>query len=212
METPYTEVICTDNAYEGIYQLAKNTFTAVIIEASLIEKYGNEFVNALQSISQQTIFIFSHKVGNENKLPSDEFANKHTDREIKHSLTLAQKLICSDTNPAPPGDYSYTLAFGNDLIIEPERRQVYLKGKKLNLTRKEYDMLFCLASNAGKILSREQIYAQVWEEDNSFNVDDLVKTHIKTLRKKLADADIQYIKNVWGVGYRFEHETEEDGE
>ena len=212
METPYTEVICTDNAYEGIYQLAKNTLTAVIIEASLIEKCGNEFVNALQSIFQQTIFIFSHKVGNENKLPSDEFANKHTDREIKHSLTLAQKLICSDTNPAPPGDYSYTLAFGNDLIIEPERRQVYLKGKKLNLPRKEYDMLFCLASNAGKILSREQIYVQVWEEDNSFNVDDLVKTHIKTLRKKLADADIQYIKNVWGVGYRFDHETEEDGE
>ena len=212
METPYTEVICTDNAYEGIYQLAKNTFTAVIIEASLIEKYGNEFVNALQSISQQTIFIFSHKVGNENKLPSDEFANKHTDREIKHSLTLAQKLICSDTNPAPPGDYSYTLAFGNDLIIEPEKRQVYLKGKKLNLTRKEYDMLFCLASNAGKILNREQLYAQVWDEATSYNVDELVKAHIKTLRKKLSDADIQYIKNVWGVGYRFDHETEEDGE
>lgn len=212
METPYTEVICTDNAYEGIYQLAKNIFTAVIIEASLIEKYGNEFINALHSISQQPIFIFSHKVGNENKLPSDDFTDKYTDSEIKHSLTLAQKLICSDTNPTPPGDYSYTLAFGNDLIIEPERRQVYLKGKKLNLTRKEYDMLFCLASNAGKILSREQLYAQVWEEDNSFNVDDLVKTHIKTLRKKLADADIQYIKNVWGVGYRFDHETEEDGE
>lgn len=110
------------------------------------------------------------------------------------------------------GEYCYTLAFGNELIIEPEKRQAYLKGKKLNLTRKEFDVLLCLASNPGKVLTREQIYSQIWEIDTSFNVDDLVKAHIKTLRKKLADSDIQYIKNVWGVGYRFDHETEEDGE
>ena len=104
------------------------------------------------------------------------------------------------------------MAFGNDLVIEPSKRQAFLKGKKLNLTRKEFEMLLCLASNPGRVLTREQLYRQIWETDTSYNVDELVKAHIKTLRKKLSDADIQYIKNVWGVGYRFDHETEEDGE
>ena len=125
---------------------------------------------------------------------------------------LAKHLMQMNYNKSIIGEYCYTLAFGNELIIEPEKRQAYLKGKKLNLTRKEFDVLLCLASNPGKVLTREQIYSQIWEIDTSFNVDDLVKAHIKTLRKKLADSDIQYIKNVWGVGYRFDHETEEDGE
>ncbi len=196
-----------------MYQMAKHTFTVVIIEASLSEKHGSEFISTLQSISKHSILIFSHKVDStENEIINHNPIENTDSIDNRYSLTLAKQLIFSEANQTPPGDYSYTLAFGSDLIIEPEKRQVYLKGKKLNLTRKEYDMLFCLASNAGKILSREQLYAQIWDDDTSFNVDDLVKTHIKTLRKKLADADVQYIKNVWGVGYRFDHETEEDGE
>ncbi len=49
----------------------------------------------------------------------------------------------------------YTLALGMDLIIDPMRRQATFKGELLDLTRKEFDMLFCLASHAGQILNRE---------------------------------------------------------
>ena len=45
--------------------------------------------------------------------------------------------------------------------------------------------MFCLASNAGRVISREQLYEQVWSEDTAYDVDGLVKTHIKTLRKAL---------------------------
>lgn len=97
----------------------------------------------------------------------------------------------------------YTLVFGMDLMIDPERRTVTLKGQALNLTRKEFELLFCLASHAGQVLSREQLYSQVWNNENTYNVDETVKSHIKTLRKKLTPADQEYIKNVWGIGYRF---------
>lgn len=215
MENTYTEVVCVDSIFEAIRQLLKNVFTAVIIDASLPEKYGKELLDTLSDISQFPILILSLKTNNHvNKchIVLDSCDNNQKMYDIKHSLALAQQLICANATSAKQGDYSYTLAFGGDLVIEPNRRQVYLKGKKINLTRKEYDVLFCLVSNAGKILSREEIYTKVWKEDNSFNVDDLVKAHIKTLRKKLAYSDIKYIKNVWGVGYRFDHETKEDGE
>ena len=88
-------------------------------------------------------------------------------------------------------------------MIDPTGRQVSLNGAQLNLTRKEFDLLFCLASHAGQVLSREQLYQMVWDENSAYNVDETVKAHIKSLRKKLTPAGAEYIKNVWGIGYRF---------
>ena len=97
----------------------------------------------------------------------------------------------------------YTLIFGGNLVIDPTSRQVLLGGEELNLTRKEFDILFCLASHAGQVLSREQLYQMAWNENSAYNVDETVKAHIKSLRKKLTPAGAEYIKNVWGIGYRF---------
>ena len=112
----------------------------------------------------------------------------------------------------PEGDLCYTLAFGNDLVIDPLTRQVFVHGNELKMTRKEFDLLFRLASNPGKVFTREQLYDHIWDEQSAYNVDDVVKHHIKTLRKKLTTSNAEYIKNVWGIGYRFEHDTVKDGE
>lgn len=69
--------------------------------------------------------------------------------------------------------------------------------------RKEFDLLFCLASHAGQVLSREQLYSLVWNNENAYDIDEAVKSQIKTLRKKLTAYNREYIKNVWGIGYRF---------
>jgi len=210
----YTEVHCSCSISQAITEIALSEFALIIIDASFTENDSIELVEALQQVSQVPILILSLKgdfqSANTSTICSQQRAtNKYN---VNESLLLAKHLMQMNYNKSIIGEYCYTLAFGNELIIEPEKRQAYLKGKKLNLTRKEFDVLLCLASNPGKVLTREQIYSQIWEIDTSFNVDDLVKAHIKTLRKKLADSDIQYIKNVWGVGYRFDHETEEDGE
>ena len=108
----------------------------------------------------------------------------------------------------PQSEICYTLAFGKDLIIEPETRQVMLQGSELRLTRKEYDLLFWLASNPGKVYSCGQLYDHVWDDQAAYNVDEVVKYHIKSLRKKLTVSNAEYIKNVWGIGYRFANATE----
>ena len=86
----------------------------------------------------------------------------------------------------PQPGICYTLAFGKDLVIDPLARQVLLNGKDLRLTRKEFDLLFCLASNPGQVFSRKQLYSHVWDEHAAYNVDEVVKTQIKTLRQKLS--------------------------
>ena len=96
------------------------------------------------------------------------------------------------------------------LIIDPLARQVLLNGKDLHLTRKEFDLLFCLASNPGQVFSREQLYSHVWGEHSVYNIDEVVKAQIKTLRQKLSTTGNEYIKNVWGIGYRFYSEPDDE--
>lgn len=95
------------------------------------------------------------------------------------------------------------LSFGSELVISPRYRQVIIDGTPLVLTRKEFDLLHFLASNPQQVLSREQLYQHVWQEDVEFGGEGTVKTHISTLRKKLAAAGKNYIDNIWGVGYKF---------
>ena len=71
------------------------------------------------------------------------------------------------------------------------------------MTRKEFDLLYCLASYPGQVFSLEHLYAHVWNDTSAIAVDEIVKSQIKSLRKKLAAVGKNYIQNEWGVGYKF---------
>lgn len=92
-------------------------------------------------------------------------------------------------------------SFG-ELVIDKPGRQVYLAGKKIELSPKEFDLLLYLAENAGIALSREQILNAVWDYDY-LGDGRTVDTHIKKIRAKLGDQS-DLIQTVRGLGYRFE--------
>lgn len=129
---------------------------------------------------------------------------------LEECLAQAQTLMQLYCDLKPQKEVCYTLAFGKDLVIDPQTRQVLLNGRDLQFTRKEFDLLFCLASNPGQVFSREQLYEQVWDEHAAYNVDDVVKSQIRLLRQKLSVTGKEYIKNVWGVGYRFHNEPDDE--
>ena len=64
-------------------------------------------------------------------------------------------------------------------------------------------MLVFLAQHPEQVFSIEQLYEHIWNMDFAVNGDETVRVHIKTLRKKLAQAGKNYIYNVWGIGYKF---------
>jgi len=78
-----------------------------------------------------------------------------------------------------------------------------VNNKHLELTRKEYELLLYFVSNKKKVISKNAIAEHLWG-DAMENDNDFIYTHIKNLRKKLADAgDADYIKSVYGMGYKF---------
>ena len=95
------------------------------------------------------------------------------------------------------------LTFNTNLVIDPLYHRVTANGQPLNLTKKEFGLLLCLARHPGQILSREQLYRQVWNDDYSLGGYDTVKVHVGILRKKLSAAGIDCIQTVRGFGYKF---------
>ena len=88
---------------------------------------------------------------------------------------------------------------GTGLMIDPERYVVMHQGQELNLPKKEFELLSLLASQPGKVFSREKILASVWGADVVVG-DRTIDVHIRKLREKLGD---EYFKTVKGVGYKF---------
>lgn len=106
-------------------------------------------------------------------------------RILDKSVTEADNIVC----------------FG-DLTINTGSYDVTLCGRKLDLTFTEYELLKLLASNAGKVLTRETILNEVWGYD-CFVGDRTIDVHIRRLRGKIEDSGRSYIETVRNVGYRF---------
>ena len=92
------------------------------------------------------------------------------------------------------GDYD-----GTGLMIDPDRYVVLHHGKELSLPKKEFELLSLLASQPGRVFSRENILASVWGTDVVVG-DRTIDVHIRKLREKLGE---QYFRTVKGVGYKF---------
>ncbi len=87
-----------------------------------------------------------------------------------------------------------------DLIIDRETFLVYRRGEKIVLAKKEFELLYLLASRPGKVYTREIILKSIWE-DSVIVTNRTIDVHIRKLREKLGD---NYVATVKGVGYKFE--------
>jgi DNA-binding response OmpR family regulator len=91
-----------------------------------------------------------------------------------------------------------------DLVIDPQKRQVSLKGKTVDLTAKEFDLLYHFIRHPGRVFTRSQLLDVVWGYGHD-GYEHTVNSHINRLRAKIEQSPSQpkYILTVWGVGYKF---------
>jgi two-component system KDP operon response regulator KdpE len=92
-----------------------------------------------------------------------------------------------------------------DLVINFSLREVTVRGQQVNLTPTEYGLLSYMARNAGRVLPRELLLAQVWGEEYA-EATQYLKLYIRYLRQKIEKdpGNPEYIITEWGVGYRFD--------
>ena len=89
-----------------------------------------------------------------------------------------------------------------DLVINPTTYEVLLRRRRITLRFKEYELLRLLATNPGRVYTREALLRQIWGYDY-FGGTRTVDVHIRRLRSKIEDSGDSFIETIWNVGYRF---------
>jgi DNA-binding response OmpR family regulator len=91
-----------------------------------------------------------------------------------------------------------------DLTVDTAMRRAVLDGEEVPLTRREFDLLALLMSNAGTVVTREQLIDEVWDT-HWYGSTKTLDVHVSSLRRKLGDdaVDSRYLHTVRGVGFRF---------
>lgn len=99
---------------------------------------------------------------------------------------------------------TYTRLVFEGIEIDVSKRLVYRDKREINVICIEFEILYLLARNPGRVFSKEQIYDFVWKESYSGDYN-IVMSHIRNIREKIEDNPSKpvYIQTVWGAGYRF---------
>lgn len=200
-------ICCVSSVAEALEKFIKYLYCLVIIDIHLLWNDRIEMIRImkaerivpiivltgpLKKVYLKELYQAGASVILKNPLDYDIFAI-----QINNFIELYSGIVNSIKNNSP-------ILSGNELIIDPQRHQATVKGKELTLTKLEFDLLLCLVSYPGQILSQEQLYEQVWKVEPSLGANDTVKVHIGKLRKKLSSAsEHKYIQNIRGIGYRF---------
>lgn len=89
------------------------------------------------------------------------------------------------------------------ILIDKQRGVVIFDDEEIRLTRTEYNLLLYFEENKNRLIRRDEIYEYLWHGEEDLRGQDAINAHVKNLRKKLANTNIN-IKNVWGRGYKIE--------
>ncbi|GGJ96972.1 alkaline phosphatase synthesis transcriptional regulatory protein PhoP [Lentibacillus kapialis] len=198
----------TDVAYDGAEAIKKAEsadFDLIILDLMLPEMDGMEVCKQLRVQKIDTPILMLTAKGEEFdkvlglELGADDYLTKpFSPKEVVARI----KAILRRSDKAE--DNSLSIQIGQ-LIIYPDRYEAEIRSEELTFTRKEFELLYYLASHKGKVLSRDQLLSAVWNYD--FVGDTrIVDVHVSHLREKI-EPDTKkpvYIKTVRGLGYKME--------
>ena len=206
------ENLSTISAHGGIEGLRlvyenRNACSLIILDVMMPDLDGFQVLQKIREISNVPVLMLTAKSDEEDKvsglrLGADDYLTKPF--SINELMARVHSLIrrFTDLNPASVGDSGCLKV--QDIVIDKENRTVSVKNIPIDLTCKEFDLLFFLASNKGRVFTKKQIYTQVWGEEYAFD-DNNIMSFVSKLRKKI-EPDPEhpfYILTVRGVGYRF---------
>lgn len=122
---------------------------------------------------------------------------------VKAQLRRTQ--IYSSTENADKSEQDNSITISG-LTLNKDQHSCQLNGESIELTPTEFQILWILCANKGKVLTQEQLFQEVWEEKYYTNNNNTVMVHIRHIREKMKDSfdKPKYIKTVWGVGYKID--------
>ena len=189
----------------------RSNCSLVILDVMMSDIDGFQVLRKIRETSNVTVLMITAKSDEEDKvsglrLGADDYLTKPF--SLNELMARVNSLIRRFTTLNPTSTINPDILTLKDMVIDKENRIVSINAVPVDLTGKEFDLLYFLASNKGRVFTKKQIYTQVWEEEYAFD-DNNIMSFISKLRKKVEpDPDHPfYILTVRGVGYRFNMEA-----
>lgn len=206
MRDETTEVHEVSSASDGLILYLKQQYSLVIMAVAPLEPDKTALIKTMRQAKSTPILALTPALNSMQRtvlLEAGVSVCMEKPFDVCECITQAQALIQIYTCDDAARDSQYTIAVGQEFVIDPTRWSVMIRGTPLELTRKEFGILYCLARHQGQVLSKEQLYMHVWNCESDINLEATIKSHIRTLRQKLYPRGKDYIESVRGVGYRF---------
>ncbi|CCQ93209.1 Alkaline phosphatase synthesis transcriptional regulatory protein PhoP [[Clostridium] ultunense Esp] len=195
------KVFTAYNGSEALKTVEEEKIDFIILDLMLPDIDGMMLCKKIREDHNMPILMLTAKDGDYDKILGFEFgADDYMTKPFNVLELLAR--IKAITRRFNTRKESMILTLG-DLVINYYERRAYIKDKEIKLTQKEFEMLYLLAKNPGRVFTREDMFHCIWEEE-PLDVRT-IDVHIKNIREKIED-DIKnpkYIKTKWGVGYYF---------
>ena len=191
-----------ENGMEAIEKCREKRYDLIIMDVMMPELDGFSAVREIRKIQETPVIMLTARGEEYDRIHGfeigvDDYVVKpFSPRELMMRVSAVLKRSGSSPEPADE-----VVKLG-ELEVNFTARRVAVEGKELNLSPKEYDLLFYMVRNRGIALTREKLISEVWGYD-FFGDDRTLDTHIKLLRKELGSC-AERITTLRGVGYRFE--------
>ncbi|WP_073152152.1 response regulator transcription factor [Seinonella peptonophila] len=195
------------NGTSGINLFHQEHFELILLDLMLPEMNGLDILQAIRQKSTIPIIILSAKESDVDKVlglgfGADDYLTKpfsliELSARIKSSLRRVNQYIQNIQH-----DESQQIQI-HELTLDTETLRVYKNGREIPLTSKELHILKLLMTHPKRAFTKAQIYQAVWQQEY-YGDENAIQVHISRLREKIEDipSSPQYIKTVWGIGYR----------
>ena len=206
LEQDNMEVDCAYDGEEALEKLRANEYDMVLLDIMLPKLTGLEVCQQLREFSNVPVIMLTAKGDDMDKIMGLEYgADDYITKPFNILEVKARiKAIIRRTKKKEPEKQPSRVVEKGDLRLDCDSRRLYIGGKEINLTAKEFDLLELMALNPNKVYSRDHLLNAVWGYDYPGDVRT-VDVHIRRLREKIESkpSEPKYVHTKWGVGYYF---------
>ena len=206
LEQDGMEVTCAYDGEEALTFAREQQFDIILLDIMLPKLSGFEVCQQIREFSNVPIIMLTAKGDDMDKILGLEYGADDYITKPFNILEVKARIKAIIRRTAKQEKKAYTAGRiqAGDMTIERDNRRVYIEGREINLTAKEFDVLELLATHPNQVYSREKLLTMVWGADYPGDART-VDVHIRRLREKVEtnSSEPKYVHTKWGVGYYF---------
>ncbi len=198
------EVDCAYDGEEALEKVRQNQYDIIILDVMLPKLTGFEVCQQIREFSDVPIVMLTAKGEDMDKIlgleyGADDYITKPFNiLEVKARL----KAIMRRSSSGKSKETQSNVVEDGSLRLDRDNRRLYIDGKEINLTSKEFEVLELLVTHPDKVYGREELLRLIWGADYPGDVRT-VDVHVRRLREKIEPnpSEPRYVQTKWGVGY-----------